>query len=277
MSGEFEDVLDGGYIAQSQDQKESTANLAFDRLASAHNLTLEVDISAGTVAISAANFGRYGIFKLTGNPGSPPAAVLTVPDKSRKFAIINATVASVTIDNGGDTASLVAAEAAHFVGIAGDGVYKLAPVASGAGDVVGPAAATDNALARYDATTGKLLQNSSVIVDDDGSMYGMGNKKVSVTGDYSITNADKGKVLVCSKSSLITLTVALTTALDDNFYCTIINRGAGPLLVAASGSDNLECDSKPYVRRAAQLMVHAQSQSGSPSGGLLGLYGDLTA
>lgn len=38
----------------------------------------------------------------------------------------------------------------------------------GGGDVVGPATATDNAVARFDASTGKLLQNSSVTVSDTG-------------------------------------------------------------------------------------------------------------
>jgi hypothetical protein len=43
----------------------------------------------------------------------------------------------------------------------------------GTGDVVGPASATDNAVARYDLTTGKLIQNSLVIVDDTGSVTGV--------------------------------------------------------------------------------------------------------
>lgn len=43
------------------------------------------------------------------------------------------------------------------------------PVPSG-GDVDGPASATDNALARYDGTTGKLLQDSSVSVTDAGKL-----------------------------------------------------------------------------------------------------------
>lgn len=34
------------------------------------------------------------------------------------------------------------------------------------GDVVGPASATDNAVARYDGTTGKLIQNSAVTIAD---------------------------------------------------------------------------------------------------------------
>ena len=40
---------------------------------------------------------------------------------------------------------------------------------NGTGDVVGPASATDNAVARYDSTTGKLIQNSTVVIDDNGN------------------------------------------------------------------------------------------------------------
>jgi hypothetical protein len=40
----------------------------------------------------------------------------------------------------------------------------------GSGDVVGPASATDNAVARFDTTTGKLLQNSAVTIDDSGNI-----------------------------------------------------------------------------------------------------------
>ena len=44
--------------------------------------------------------------------------------------------------------------------------------ASGAasGDVVGPASSTDNAITRFDSTTGKLIQNSLVTVADDGAI-----------------------------------------------------------------------------------------------------------
>ena len=49
----------------------------------------------------------------------------------------------------------------------GDGVWS-AP--AGAGDVVGPASATDNAIARFDLATGKIIQNSLVTVADDGAI-----------------------------------------------------------------------------------------------------------
>jgi hypothetical protein len=38
------------------------------------------------------------------------------------------------------------------------------------GDVVGPASATDNAVARFDTTTGKLIQNSTITLDDNGNL-----------------------------------------------------------------------------------------------------------
>lgn len=38
------------------------------------------------------------------------------------------------------------------------------------GDVVGPASSVDNAIARYDLTTGKLIQDSSVIISDTGDL-----------------------------------------------------------------------------------------------------------
>ena len=44
---------------------------------------------------------------------------------------------------------------------------------AGAGDVVGPASATDNAIARFDTTTGKLIQNSLVTVSDTGTVGGI--------------------------------------------------------------------------------------------------------
>ena len=55
---------------------------------------------------------------------------------------------------------------------------------SGSGDVVGPASATDNAIARYDGTTGKLIQNSLAIVQDGGAIQTMG-----FVGEKEITEA----------------------------------------------------------------------------------------
>lgn len=53
------------------------------------------------------------------------------------------------------------------------GVGTINGSALATGDVVGPASATDNAVARFDSTTGKLIQNSVVIVTDAGAITGV--------------------------------------------------------------------------------------------------------
>ena len=54
-----------------------------------------------------------------------------------------------------------------------DGTGVLSWGAGGSGFVVGPASATDNAIPRYDTTTGKLIQNSGIVVDDSDNMTGV--------------------------------------------------------------------------------------------------------
>jgi hypothetical protein len=44
------------------------------------------------------------------------------------------------------------------------------PAGSGTGDVIGPSSSTDNAVARFDSTTGKLIQNSLFIINDSGEI-----------------------------------------------------------------------------------------------------------
>ena len=58
----------------------------------------------------------------------------------------------------------------------GGAVQLIASKAGASGDVVGPASATDNAVVRFDGTTGKLVQNSVVtIADSTGDIAGAGS------------------------------------------------------------------------------------------------------
>ena len=67
----------------------------------------------------------------------------------------------------------------------GSGVLSWSTAASG--DVYGPASATDNAVARFDGTTGKIIQNSAVTIDDTGNVAGVGT--LSASGQLTLTNA----------------------------------------------------------------------------------------
>lgn len=65
------------------------------------------------------------------------------------------------------------------------GALKQAPysvfASTATGDVLGPASSTDNALIRFDGTTGKLIQNSAITVDDSGNL--------TTAGDLAARNA----------------------------------------------------------------------------------------
>jgi hypothetical protein len=56
----------------------------------------------------------------------------------------------------------------------------------GSGDVVGPASATDNAIVRFNLTTGKLIQNSGATIDDSGNITA-NNISGTNTGDQDLS------------------------------------------------------------------------------------------
>ena len=94
------------------------------------------------------------------------------------------------------------------------GVVTLLAAASGAsGDVVGPASATDNAVVRFDGTTGKLVQNSAVtIADTTGDILGGSYNKIAITAPATgatLTIAD-GKTLAVNNSLTLSGTDATT-------------------------------------------------------------------
>lgn len=90
----------------------------------------------------------------------------------------DATSHTVTLSNSGGSIQLVEGSGVTLTttGTSGAGVVTIASTGGGGGgggDVVGPSSATDNAVARFDATTGKLIQNSVVIIDDSGNQSGV--------------------------------------------------------------------------------------------------------
>jgi hypothetical protein len=69
------------------------------------------------------------------------------------------------------------------------------------GDVVGPSSATDNAIARYDSTTGKLLQNSVVTVGDTGAVAGVTTLAASTSVTTPIVQATSSAGLALKNSA----------------------------------------------------------------------------
>lgn len=81
---------------------------------------------------------------------------------------------------------------------------------TGLGDVTGPASSTDNAVARFDSTTGKIIQNSVVIVDDTGSITGVN----ALTTQSLVVN--NNATLGSSNTDTLEVLSRITTDLEPN-------------------------------------------------------------
>lgn len=69
----------------------------------------------------------------------------------------------------------------------GDGQWATP---SGSGDVSGPGASFDNAAARFDLTTGKIIQNSALIIaDTTGALSRSGGGGIAVEGSAGVASA----------------------------------------------------------------------------------------
>jgi len=83
------------------------------------------------------------------------------------------------------------------------------------GDVVGPASSTDNAIARFDTTTGKLLQNSVVTVGDTGAVTGVTTFSASTSVTTPIVQASNSGGLSL-KNSAGTTQISMGAGGGDN-------------------------------------------------------------
>jgi hypothetical protein len=117
---------------------------------------------------------------------------------------------------------------------------SIADLASSVGDVIGPAGATNEALARYDTGTGKLLQNSLVLVDDAGAMTGLTG--VDVTGNITVSGNVDGRDISSDGSQLDTNTGLLAgiepgADVTDEANVTLALDGATPGLITPDVAD----------------------------------------
>jgi hypothetical protein len=137
----------------------------------------QVAISGGVATVEGLQYG-------TAFPGSPATGdVFAVTDDSATGAC--------------DSAAGPATTLCRWTGAAwealGDGVG-----AGGSGDVVGPASSTDNAVAVWDGTTGKLLQDSTITWD--GSVFfipNTGGLELTIGGQVSLSRNSGGDAILC--------------------------------------------------------------------------------
>lgn len=135
-----------------------------------------VVLGAGTSTLSVTAVGTTNTV-LLGNTGADPSFG-QVPNA----ALVNS---SITV-NAGSNISVTGSP------VSLGGSITIATINNG--NVTGPVSSTDKAAARFDGTTGKLIQNSGVIIDDSNNVTGVNTLNIS---------GSSGNVLIANTSSLV--------------------------------------------------------------------------
>jgi hypothetical protein len=137
-------------------------------------------------------------------------------------------------------------------------VTLLASTSGAAGDVVGPASATDNALARFDLTTGKLIQNSVGILSDAGILTGLTG--ITSSGPITLSSLTSGRVTFASTGGLLADSANLT--FNGNTLTSSNATGANAIF---NSTTNV-----PYIRfdesGASKLLIGASAVVGGGAG-----------
>jgi hypothetical protein len=150
-------------------------------------------------------------------------------------------------------------------------------VPGGLGNVVGPASGTDNAIVRFDGTTGKLIQDSAVsIADTTGNIVtpvativspgrqqlhpsaakfwiyctNSGTNQTIAASYNSSTTGTNGTTNGCGRTGVGAYTLAFTTAFSSVNYSCVTSGGTGVLVTIANATHS-----------ATQLGVDARNLS----------------
>jgi len=168
-----------------------------------------IDVTSGNVTLtngdgSASNQSRYAILLVTGTPGVTRNVI--APGTSKIYLIKNSSDGSVVIKGASTTGVTIPAGEEVFVFWNGSD-YEIASIA-------GPSVATDNAVARFDGTTGKILQNSAVtIADTTGDITGGKYNGLTISTTTGTLTVANGKTLTASN----TITLAGTDGTTMTF------------------------------------------------------------
>ena len=116
----------------------------------------------------------------------------------------------------------------YCVSVDGGAASTWAGIAA-TGNVAGPGASTDNAVARFDGTGGATLQNSVVLISDSGAITGVASIAVSGTVDGRDVSAD-GAALDSHVASVANphatlLSQTLAAGNDTNGYNLVVSNG----------------------------------------------------
>lgn len=115
---------------------------------------------------------------------------------NKKVQAANLVVKKLRTSTGPAVLTVGAVADGEFLKRSGTDIISAAAGGGGLGDVTGPGSSTDNAVVRFDSTTGKIIQNSNLTVPDDAASTEVGYLNIpqnSQSSDYTAVIADRGK------------------------------------------------------------------------------------
>jgi hypothetical protein len=219
---------------------------------------------------AAAGSSQYAIIRCTGNPAS--MLTITAPATSKTYLVVNATSTNqdVKIVGAGPTTGVIIPPARSGLVFWNGADFQIGPV-------VGPASSTDNAVVRYDGTTGKVVQNSGVTIDDSNNVAGVaqlstsGNVGVGTTtpsgasGTALEVNGGAGQArLVLKNNTTGSASTDGSQIALVNSQLVIQNREASEITFETNGAEQMRIDSSGNVGiglggAAPQARLHINS------------------
>lgn len=127
----------------------------------------------------------------------------------------------------------------------------------GSGDVVGPASSTDNAIARFDGTTGLLLQNSGVLIDDSNN--------ITIPGTASVAGLD---ISLAGSAANPSLTINST---NSGFYA----HATDGVALSAAGSQIWRVTSSNGLLMSRRFQIAKTANTASATSFSIGTAGNV--
>jgi hypothetical protein len=211
LSGTWGDVVNDSVTSLIED---SVAGFATADVTSS-NWTLT------TTGSGAANQARMAVLIPIGTPGT--ARNIIAPSRSKVYVVYNQSDSTVTLKGSAtDGVEIPSGTSAICAWINTDFVSIS--------DVTGPNSATNTAVARFDGTTGKLIQNSGVLIDGSNNVTVPGNITLQAQSDLRLSDADSSNwVAFQAPNSVVNNTTWTLPAADGTSNQVLSTNGSGTL------------------------------------------------
>lgn len=183
-----------------------------------------IDVNASDNIQAAASTGSAIVCLYSVYEGSAPAVAVGFTPRGTWSSVATYAINDVVAYNGSSYLAMLAGTnqqpdtaTTYWMVLASKG-------ATGSGDLTGPASSTDNAIARFDGTTGKIVQNSAATIAD-------------TTGD--ITAGKYNGLTISSSTGTLTVANSKTLATDNTVTfvgtdSSTVNYGAGGTIAYTS-------------------------------------------